>query len=426
MKLPSAALFGCLLALGGAPLSALPKVQEPAPSGTPAPTADRAQLERWLDAARNGSPVVRPQAAERLRRAGAPAAELLRPLAGETPAELAALGADLVEVLGRFGDPELRGRLWTAVAEPDFPWRPAAVRSLVHEPEAGEEPRFLTLAADPLAAVRVALVTVLPGDGSGNPGDALSPLLHDEDDRVRRAAAAELARRGATHPLLWLLEDLGRTDRWFEIDTGRRARFDAARLWRGLGRDLGSYDPAREPGEPGNQSALFELRAAVTREFQREPPALPDFARAGGDAPPGVIGLELRSCRRGELYLQWGPADVLFVGQGRPREVALAPGTVERLSQTATSSLAALGEQRVFGQPGCDAEVTRLDLDGAELQTLSLLKGAQPVPGLRPAPLEELVAQLLASVPAAESELAQRLRDGLEAVGGPARASQSE
>ena len=385
--------------------------------------AEGSQVERWIELAREGRPQVRPQAAQRLVDSGAEGAAALKRAIGADETDLAGLGADLVEVLARFEDPELRAIAWRAVDDPDFPWRSAAVRSLAHDPASDELQRFVELLQDPLPAVRVAAIDAFPDSSAGMVANLFHARLADEDGRVRRAAAFELARRGLSWAKLWLVEELLRGDRWFEIDTGRFARFEAARMLRQLGEDLGEYDPSAGPESAANRELVKALRTRIEYAQEREPPSLPPAARAEDVAPPGRIGLELRSCRKGELFLQWGPGDLLFVGQGRPREIELESGTLARLETLAAGAYAALDGQRTFGRPGCDLEALRLDGPDRELDAIYLQKGPEPRPELRPAPLDTFVAALVDSLPPAEADLRQRLSETLEAVAGPFRSS---
>lgn len=383
--------------------------QESRPSG----------VERWIELARSGAPHIRPQAAQRLVGSGAEGADAIREAAGDSLDGLAALGADLVEVLARFDDAELRELAWRATGDPDFPWRPSAARSLASTPAEGERERFEGLLEDPLPAVRVAALSAFAASRDMATVELLRRSLEDEDGRVRRAAAFEIADRGVGWATLWLIEELERTDRWFEIETGRVARFEAARLLQRLGMELGEYDPAASPLEPSNAAAVDALRSRVETSLEREPPSIPAVARAEDIAPPGRIGLELRSCRKGELFFQWGPGDFLYVGRGRPRELRLPAGTVARLEAIAADSLVALGEARLFGQPGCDLESVRVVGAEGALDTVFMQKGPEPRPELRPEALDGLARALVDSIPEGDVALRERLRSALLAVGGP-------
>ena len=125
------------------------------------PAVVQARIERLIGLASTGRPVVRPQAAQRLVEFGAEALPLLRARVGEDGEGLEALGPDLVEVIADFGDVERRKRLWWQLDEPDFPWRPQAMRSLARSAQESERGRFLRLVTDRLAQVRAAAVEAL-------------------------------------------------------------------------------------------------------------------------------------------------------------------------------------------------------------------------------------------------------------------------
>lgn len=390
------------------------------PSAPPQEAVDAelaTKLDRYVELAKTGSLAVRPQAADRLSRMGAPAAERLLLECGANPAAMAAMGADLVEVLGRLDDPRLRAKLWEAVDDADFPWRPAAARSLAATPAADEVARFEALHTDRLAAVRVAAIGVLDPAWPGT-DQRLRASLADEDDRVRRAAVERLHGLGESWALLWALEDLRRVDRFFDIDTGRMARFESSRVLRRALGDLFGYRAADGPDAPHNATAIESLEREIRGLFEGQAPALPRVARAVGAVPPGAIGLELRSCRVGELFFQWGPGDVLRVGLGNPRTIELEPGSLDRIRAAADAAQRAVGDDRLFGKPGCDLECLRLMQADGEFESFYMRKGPEAVPGLRPEALDGVARALVESLPPSEAELAARLAAALAAVGG--------
>ncbi|WP_145063051.1 hypothetical protein [Engelhardtia mirabilis] len=397
-----------------------PAHQEASDGGVATEQAElESKLDRFVDLAMNGAPAVRPQAADRLTRMGAAAAERLLAECGEGPADMAHLGTDLVEVLARFDEPRLRAKLWEAAADADFPWRPAAARSLAITPLEREREGFLDLTQDRLAAVRVAALSAV-GTWEGDAGERpLTEALRDEDDRVRRAAAEQLYARGATWVLRYPLEELSRADHFFDIDTGRIARFQAARVLRGVLGDLDGYQPQLPPDDPTNLAAIATITERVRALIDGPARELPAVARVGEPVPAGTIGLELRSCRAGELFLQWGPGDVLYVGLGNPRRVSLADGHLDELAPIAEAAALQLGDARVFGEPGCDLECLRVTRADGTVETIYMRKGPEARPDLRPAALDGLMRALLGGLPPGEEALARRLRDALTAVGGP-------
>ncbi|MAF65031.1 MAG: hypothetical protein CMJ84_05135 [Planctomycetes bacterium] len=382
------------------------------------------EVERYLRLAREGSAVVRPQAAQRLVALGAPAAERLLLECGGSPDELARLGRHLVEVLGEFSDVRLRERLWQALADPDFPWRPSAALALAAAPFPAERAAIGVLFGDPLAAVRAAAVAAAGSLEVAPDEPALNALLADPDARVRRAAAMLLYREGDGCALAWLLEELNRDDRFFEQPDGKLARYAAARL---LGEALGDtfgYEAEYPLDDERNASAAEALEARFRAACGGELPAVGEIARAGARIEGAVIGLELRSCRRGEYFLRWSVADELFVGTGNAVMVQLPAGTVAGLLTASEACFAELGGRRLFGEPGCDIERFRFRPDPAgRSRAVVISKGQAAVEGLRPAALARLARLLVATLPTDGldprlSNLRARVEAALAAIGG--------
>ncbi|MEM9381118.1 MAG: hypothetical protein AAGB93_14295 [Planctomycetota bacterium] len=405
-------------------------------------------IDKLVRHARTGSAVIRPQAANRLVGFGAPAAERLLELSGETNADLAALGTSLVEVLGQFGDERLRARLWPALDDADFPWRPAAARSLGAAAKASERERFEALLDDPIAPVRLASLEALSEITAGGDERFLRQAarqLSDDNDYVRRAAAGVLDDRGHARALLWLVEELRRVDRYFDQATGEAARYAAMYALLDRGFDLGAYDPAAPP-EGDNARAIDAIRGTVAARADRlekelpedlrglVPRALPAIALAGAPVEDAVLGLALKSCRRGDYFLRWTTDDVLVVGYGNPARIPLAKGTTASLTELAGTVLASTGERFYWGRPGCDMESFRVpgtEEKGGRPQILILSKDEQPAPDLRPGPLTALGGAMAASIPADDAldaedprtrALARRIRGAFEAIGGPVAA----
>lgn len=435
-------LFPLLFALV---LSAAPALAQ---GGGRAATTDPTELfERHLRAAREGPVQIRSQAAARLVPLGAVAADRLVELFDGDLAALAQQGQETVEVLGRFDDARLRALAWSALDDADFPWRPAALRGLAHAPKSEEFPAFAAALDDTLAAVRAAAVTAVaslalqPPEADVSPlGDRSLPLLRallgDEDDRVRRSAAFALDSLGEAYALYWPLADLQREDTWFEFENGRAARYDAARQFAARLGDTAGYRPDLNPSDPANAAAIAALAERLRERAAKSlgvepaeftPPELPPHAQPWQTSVPSLCGVEVRSCRRGELFLAVGADDVLRVGLGRPLEVPLAEGRAAELAALLAGGYESLGETRDFGTPGCDLEVYRL-VPGpkATPSYLRLLKGPEPVPGLRPEALRPFLAAVLADAARAAElpdpraiDLVQRIELALEAVGGP-------
>lgn len=383
-----------------------------------------AKIEKYLGLAKTGRIAVRPQAARKLLKLGAPAAQRLREECREDGSGLAGLGQYMVEVLGEFEDPALRVQLWGGLADRDFPWRGPAGRTLAATATPAELGRFLELFDDHLGQVREASVVALERLEAKDEAAAVRALLVDQNDRVRRAAAALLDRWGETWALAWLVEDLKRTDRFFRMPLGEQARFDAIRILRKrLGDDHG-FRAEQSPDEPENRRAIATISAAVTERAGGEAVELPEIARAGGETDGDLIGLELRSCRAGEYYLRWNRADLLYVGTGNPVALKLKPGTVARLHRSVVELVGELGEERYWGAPGCDLEQLHLAGEGDAVESFLVSKGPDLVPDLRPESLDRVVRLLVETLPddpaddARSSALRTRVREALKVLGG--------
>ena len=422
-----AALLALLLAV---PLGAAPGLQD---DQAVADEATLAKVEKYLGLARTGRLPVRPQAARRLVGMGPVAVERLLAECGEDGADMEGLGQHLVEALADAGDDRLRRLLWSRVSDLEFAWRAPAARGLARAPQEGERARFVGFTRDRLSEVRRAGAEALGAldhdeEQLASVRRRLQDLTVDPRGRVRRAAAAALVDLGSPVNLFNLTLELAREDDYFGVRFGEAARFEALRLLEA--RLEGELDFAAEdsPSSEANAAALDDLRARILELSGGLMPMVAATAMPGGPTDGDVLGLELRSCRAGELFLRWNDRDQLLVGTGRPAVVELEPGTVARLRTELAGLLEEVGEQRFWGEPGCDLEQLRVVGADGELLTYLISKGQAQVPDLRPAPLERAEALLLATLPDTwpgpgvdprVETLRRRAAATLAAVGGP-------
>jgi hypothetical protein len=483
-------LVGCLCA---ASLSALTQEQPADPKAAPQaprvvpqdPKAARdpgAEVERLLGMTKTGSPVVRPQAAQRLVRLGAPALAAIRARIAAEPRGLELLGPELLGELGAFDDTALEQDLRAALTNRDFPWRPAVLRALAQSPGLDDLPAFRAALGDVLAAAREAGLSgleelqksgQLAAVDRGELEFLVRARLLDSSDGVRRRAALLLDRWGYPGCLAFLLEDLQRSDRFYDLDSGGAARRAAAQqllqrlreapqpfaraggpaLGGGAtppvdssnaqpaapsaaespgeptGDEAGASDPlcgfdARQPHTtPDNQRALAALTAALKARAGDEWPAeLPTIARAGGPTPELVLGIELRSCRRGEAWLGLTGDDGLLIGQQQQQRLSLPAGASKRLVAAAENAQKLLSSE-VFGRPGCDLERYRFGVnDGPAAREWHVLKDPDPADDLRPEAIDAFARALLAELAGAGSEgmaLMGELSGLFASIGGP-------
>lgn len=387
------------------------------------PAAEESEVEKHLRLAREGRPVVRPQAARRLLEKPEEAIPLLYEACGQDGSGLADLGKDLILVLGEFGDLRLRALLWNALSDRNFPWRPSAAKSLAGAPEFREAPRFDSMLNDPIALVRGA---ALLGQRNLERRESLDYVLgmrEDQDDRVRQQAAALAADWGQDCSLYWILEDLGREDRFFALQTGKLARFEALKLLKDRLESAEQYSTRKPHDDPANQAALAAMRKEIETQCTKEP-QLPDIARAAEPRKGDVLGLELRSCRRGEIFLRWNLDDTLAVGTGNPAVVPLPEGTTAKLLAEAQQRIEQL-EGQFWGEPGCDLEQFHFQPDpDARPRAFRVNKGQAAVPNLRPEALGHLARSLAETLPNERSKdprlhmLRSRVLDALSILGG--------
>ncbi|MFT7667477.1 MAG: hypothetical protein ACI8X5_000156 [Planctomycetota bacterium] len=380
-----------------------------------------AKIEKYIGLAQSGRMSVRPQAARRLVSLGAPAAERLFEACGPVGSQMETMGPSLVEVLGAFGDPRLRKFLWRNLQDLDFPWRGAAARGLAGSAIKAEASAYSSLLRDHLAPVRVAAVDGIQRVSQNTPElqeFLVSSLLLDSNDIVRRAIVLLLDEWGNSGYLLWLVEDLKRTDKYFRLPFGEQARYQSSRALKERLGDLYGYDAA---AKTGNGPALERMTAAIKERSPGELPKLPANALAGHFTEGDTIGLELRSCRLGEFFLRWNRADILYVGSGNPVSIALAPGSVRELERALTASLEGLGEERYWGTAGCDIEQLRLVDTSGDLANYLISKGQGADPDLRPAALDRAMKLLVAAIPdgtKAQAELREEVEKALRVIGG--------
>ncbi|MBL4771827.1 MAG: hypothetical protein JKY61_11975, partial [Planctomycetes bacterium] len=194
-----------------------------------------ARLEKLIRAATQGSPVVRPQAAQRLMKMGPVAhSAVLEHIASKT--DLFAVGPELLEVAATLALPgeartaALRVQFWKQVAQRDFPWRAALVSGLGKNPQAGEQDRFVELLGDRMLAVRLAALRRFSvGDSEDLLPILQARLLVETEGVARRALARRAVEAGHAQSLWVLFGELSRNDYFFDQPVGLIARLEAAR-----------------------------------------------------------------------------------------------------------------------------------------------------------------------------------------------------
>ena len=386
-----------------------------------------ARLEKLIRAASQGSPVVRPQAAQRLEKMGPMAHKaVLEHVQGKE--DLFGVGPELLEVAAALATPgdggrtELRARFWGYVGERDFPWRAALVAGLGREPQGQERGRFVALLDDRLLAVRLAAMKGFAGESAAELLPLIQARLAKETEGVaRRALARRAYELGHTRSLWLLYAELGRADYFFDQPVGLVARLEAAKFLKALlpeGPKFDAQAPVESDAALAQRQAWHALILAI---------AGPEPKRIVGPvAPVGtpILGLELRSCRRGEFFLRWTDQDQLWIGRGRPWAFDLKPGTHASLMIAAQGAAMAMGDRKLTGQPGCDQESFHMRFPGSKRSSVYMItKGPAPVPDLRPYALDPLLREMMGTlqVQGLPEGLASELAEALVDLGGDYR-----
>ncbi|MCP5024229.1 MAG: hypothetical protein GY930_20970 [bacterium] len=380
-----------------------------------------ARLEKLIRAATQGSPVVRPQAAQRLVKMGEVGHKAVFDFVSSKP-DLFDVGPELLEAAAQLAVPldgkraELRKRFWKDLGNLDFPWRASLVSGLGKNMQAGETEAFVALLEDRMLAVRLAALKGFADVDAKLILPRIQARLKVETEGGARRALARRAYEAGQASSLWILYgELGRDDRFFDQPVGLIARLEASRFLKALLPEGPAFDAQAavdsEAALAGRAAWLAYLKPIAGPQLTEPVPTVIPRGTA-------ILGLELRSCRRGEFFLRWTDGDQLWLGRGNPVCFDLQPGSHKALIAQAQGTLAALGGKHLTGQPGCDQESYHFQLPGSKRPSVYLItKGPRPVPELRPLPLNGLLADLVASLSKSKlpesisSELVEALKD---------------
>ena len=392
------------------------------------------RLQKLIDVAIDGSPVVRPQAAERLTKMGGKARlavleRLQTSLAGhaaETNMQgWFELGPDFLAMAARFThttpaqsqtslEEGLRSTLWKAAQDRDFPWRAAVIQGLGEPAHEAEVERFRGFISDPLPGVRIASLGGLRQWEPKKRQPVLRKALQNEtDDRVRRALAKFAFEAGDRAAAWYLFDDLHGVEAFFDQPIGKVGRIEAVQALRTLMPDSPVVDPALDPSGEEATAQRSALEKHLTEQIgPREADPMVAGRRLESPERKGkpVLGMELRSCRTGEHFLRWTDADQLWVGRTEPAVFDLPKGTVQRLLVVARGTSEQMGKQYLTGAVGCDLETHYLPVEGkAKPRRFLVTKGPAPILELRPKPLNTWAKACLETLPIARSSTTQPL-----------------
>ncbi|HYC78719.1 MAG TPA: HEAT repeat domain-containing protein [Planctomycetota bacterium] len=309
-----------------------------------------------------------------------------------------ALSAPVTTWLGKLDHPPARALLRRAARDPEFPWRPYAVRALAEAPREDDRALFRDLLEDPLPAAREAAAEGLgrcPATASDDETAALRARLADSSFDVRAAAADALFKRGDRSALPVMVDALDLVRRFFDLDFGEIARRRAWALVAPIAGEGVPYDPGAPPEHRAFAMTILRRRLALD--------ASPDGAASrpaawAPDVDRVVFGLEVRSCRRGDAFLRLTAEGDLVTGQYDLKAGRIPPALLATLREEIERARA-VPERPLYGRPGCDFERYYLpDEDGLRRLTVG--------PEGRPAGLTRLAALLTEALRETQGDVA--------------------
>lgn len=296
----------------------------------------------------------------------------------------------------------------------DFYWRSAALRGLAlrmpdlcshYEDDAKHDPDhrvhfsalFTKYHDDPAWLMRTharlgsALLTQF---GIGVNGAVGMP---ETDPRARVRLTSLLLQHGGTPPLQPLLDALADDRTFHDVPWGKRLGLEAHKA---LKEWLGDAFPALpDGGAAEHKRAAIEALLAAARSKSGQELRLPEPKT--DPAVAFVGGIELLSCKSGDVFVQWTEGGEVFGGIDAGERVTLPVPIWERLQQ----ERAALGLSGELGVVVCDS---------MRLFWTQPATDVKVAPASLPAPAVDWLSQLARSVEeAGATRLGQDLRTGL-------------
>ncbi|MEO0479894.1 MAG: hypothetical protein AAF196_10470 [Planctomycetota bacterium] len=326
---------------------------------------------------------VRRAAATKLAQAGDAATAAVRAAIEDRGRD--AMPLALIDTLARANTPAdgpLADLLSELAADQEFYWRAQSLDGLAARSRTASLPQFRRAVQDPSHLMRVAGARGLlnTGDGATDRQRVLD-LLTDEDPRVPPRIGILLLEQGDRSGAEAVLKGLLGFERRF-LDDPWGAR-EAQRAEKALRRIFGErFDAlflteAEQLEDTEAREAANAAAARLTAHLGLERRALETTIQANESASDPtartVGGLDIRSCRNGDLFLSWTDAGEIFVGLDF-REQTAAPDSFDEVS----AALRGLGDRAVHGRVVCDflrvreGETDRKAAPGAipeELQT---------------------------------------------------------
>lgn len=240
----------------------------------------------------------------------------------------------------------LRALLRGWASDPAFFWRAQALTGLARRKSADDDALFAQALHDPAHLFRVAGAkgVFARAVADGKAWDAARAILQDQDPRARVAFAlhvwGETRDRAALPTLVAAIAD----DRAFLDDEwGRRLAVQSVGALARVAATNFGYQATQSLA--GNSAAIDKF----AKWAELDPPP-----RHERDEVIDHGGVEVRSCRHGDLFLRWTDAEVHF-DLDRGRKVTLPVEVHRDLMRRLTAALATNDEaRRVVGEVVCD------------------------------------------------------------------------
>lgn len=299
-----------------------------------------------------------------------------------------ALSLACTEALGELKDARIAALLRELVADPDFYWRPAAMKALAEHADPADRELFRRGLVDRLWGCRVGAIRGVERLGDRASMGRLRELLGDEVYDVRAQAARSLYAMGDPSGLPVLVEALRADAVWFDIDYGQIAREDAWNFLKKVAGDDFGYKPWDPPDRRAGGLAKFEAWVARTYPDWRE--RVPEKARARADRVEYVFGYELRSCQKGDFFFRIDASGNFVLGYFTLEKAALS-AEERRAFEEALEKVRRVDRSVPYGQGGCDFEQYYLRA-GNRFEKLWVGTGGRPAAA---EPFIEVVARLV-------------------------------
>ncbi|MEE2887190.1 MAG: hypothetical protein VX951_07135 [Planctomycetota bacterium] len=204
------------------------------------------------------------------------------------------------------------GLLLEWAGDRDFYWRSQALKGLANRRRPELKKLFTSNLQDPayLTRIEAGRGLCLLGDHSRTLG-----LLADVDPRVRLRVAVCLVEEGNDRGLPTLIEALRQETSFLDYPWGQIGAIVAFKTMRKLAAQDFGFVPGESRTKNGDAVAGFEKWARV-----RLGKNWVDPVQIPGDDTSYLGGIEIRSCRNGDMFLRWTADQVLVIGlEGRTR-----------------------------------------------------------------------------------------------------------